>query len=71
MKLVDDDPDFLVGLALALDDHFHCNIFTSPDEVHAWAAENGLSLGQLKTSEKSNEITAIPELLRILEIKGV
>lgn len=38
--------------------------------VHAWAAENGLLLGQIKTSEKSNEITAIPELLKILEIKG-
>jgi predicted transposase YbfD/YdcC len=38
--------------------------------VHAWAATNGILLGQLKTEEKSNEITAIPELLNILEIKG-
>ena len=38
--------------------------------VHAWAAANGILLGQLKTEEKSNEITAIPELLKILEIKG-
>ncbi len=38
--------------------------------VHAWAADNGLLLGQLKTEEKSNEITAIPELLKMLEIKG-
>lgn len=38
--------------------------------VHAWAAENGILLGQVKTKEKSNEITAIPELLKILEIKG-
>lgn len=38
--------------------------------VHAWAAQNGVLLGQIKTKEKSNEITAIPELLKILEIKG-
>lgn len=38
--------------------------------VHAWAAANSLLLGQVKTSEKSNEITAIPELLQLLEIKG-
>ena len=38
--------------------------------VHAWAAENGVLLGQIKTEEKSNEITAIPELLKILELKG-
>jgi len=38
--------------------------------VHAWAAQNGVLLGQIKTEEKSNEITAIPELLKILEIKG-
>lgn len=36
LTLVDDDHDFLVGLALALDDHFHCNTFTSPDEVEAF-----------------------------------
>jgi len=38
--------------------------------VSAWAAENRLVLGQVKTEEKSNEISAIPELLRLLEIKG-
>jgi len=36
--------------------------------VSAWACENNLVLGQVRTSEKSNEITAIPELLDILEI---
>ena len=30
--------------------------------VNAWACENNLILGQLKTDKKSNEITAIPEL---------
>jgi predicted transposase YbfD/YdcC len=38
--------------------------------VSAWASENSLVLGQTKVDVKSNEITAIPELLRILEIGG-
>jgi predicted transposase YbfD/YdcC len=38
--------------------------------VSAWAAENSLVLGQVKTDEKSNEITAIPELLKLLDING-
>ena len=38
--------------------------------VSAWASENGLVLGELATSEKSNEITAIPELLKLLYLKG-
>lgn len=38
--------------------------------VSAWAAENGLALGQLKTNDKSNEITAVPKLLRVLELSG-
>jgi len=38
--------------------------------VSAWASENGLVLGQVKTDDTSNEITAIPELLRVLELTG-
>jgi predicted transposase YbfD/YdcC len=38
--------------------------------VSAWAADNGLALGQLKTNDKSNEITAVPKLLRALELSG-
>ena len=38
--------------------------------VNAWASETGIVLGQLRTSEKSNEITAIPELLDMLEVSG-
>lgn len=38
--------------------------------ISAWACTNGLVIGQIKTDEKSNEITAIPELLKQLEIKG-
>lgn len=38
--------------------------------VSAWAASNNIVLGQRKICEKSNEITAIPELLKILAIKN-
>jgi predicted transposase YbfD/YdcC len=38
--------------------------------VSAWACKNNLVLGQYKTNEKSNEITAIPELLKVLDLKG-
>src|SRR5580698_9604408 len=38
--------------------------------VSAWAEGNGLVLGQLKVADKSNEITAVPELLRVLELAG-
>lgn len=38
--------------------------------VSVWAGEFGLSLGQVACAEKSNEITAIPELLRLVDIKG-
>ena len=38
--------------------------------VSAWAVENHLSLGQVATHAKSNEITAIPELLKLLDLEG-
>src|SRR4051812_18265692 len=38
--------------------------------VSVWAGEYGLSLGQVACAEKSNEITAIPELLRLVDIEG-
>ena len=38
--------------------------------VSAWASANTLTLGQVKTGEKSNEITAIPQLLELLELSG-
>lgn len=38
--------------------------------VSAWSAENSLVLGQVRTEAKSNEITAIPALLTILDIEG-
>ncbi len=38
--------------------------------VSAWAVEKGIVLGQVKTDEKSNEMTAIPELIKQLELQG-
>jgi predicted transposase YbfD/YdcC len=38
--------------------------------VSVWASEFGLSLGQVACAEKSNEITAIPEVLRLVDING-
>jgi predicted transposase YbfD/YdcC len=38
--------------------------------VSAWASENGMILGQVKTDEKTNEITAIPELLDLIFVKN-
>jgi predicted transposase YbfD/YdcC len=38
--------------------------------VSAWASEQGLALGQLATEEKSNEITAIPELIDQIDVSG-
>lgn len=38
--------------------------------VSAWAQQNRLTLGQVKVATDSNEITAVPELLRLLDVKG-
>jgi predicted transposase YbfD/YdcC len=38
--------------------------------ISAWVREDGISLGQIKTDEKSNEITAIPKMLDTLDVKG-
>lgn len=38
--------------------------------VSAWLSDEGLVLGQIKTEDKSNEITAIPELLGLLDLRG-
>lgn len=43
---------------------------TIPYVVSAWASKNGLVLGQVKVDEKSNEITAVPELLNALKLDG-
>jgi len=41
-----------------------------PYMVNAWAVRNGLVLGQLRVAAKSNEITAVPQLLRALDLAG-
>lgn len=38
--------------------------------ISAWSSANGIVLGEVAADEKSNEITAIPELLKMLELKG-
>src|SRR3954462_3105018 len=38
--------------------------------VSAWASANGLTLGQVAVDAKSNEVTAIPQLIELLELKG-
>ena len=38
--------------------------------VSAWASDHGITLGQVATDEKSNEITAIPQLLEIIDVEG-
>ena len=43
---------------------------TAINMVSAWASENNMVLGQVKVDTKSNEITAIPQLLAMLEIAG-
>ncbi|HKM79630.1 MAG TPA: ISAs1 family transposase [Candidatus Acidoferrum sp.] len=50
--------------------HDHKNGLRALHSVTVWASEFGLSLGQVACDEKSNEITAIPELLRLVDIKG-
>jgi len=50
--------------------HDKANGLGALHSVSVWASELGLSLGQVACSEKSNEITAIPELLRLVDIAG-
>ena len=50
--------------------HDHGNGLGALHAVSVWASEFGLSLGQVVCAEKSNEITAIPELLRLVDIQG-
>jgi predicted transposase YbfD/YdcC len=50
--------------------HDHDKGLGALHSVSIWASEYGLSLGQMACAEKSNEITAIPELLKLVDIKG-
>ncbi len=64
-----------IGKHVAVDGKTVCGASRGGQEsklhiVSAWVREDGVTLGQLRTQEKSNEITAIPELLESLDIRG-
>ena len=65
-----DQPVLAVDGKTARRSHDHKNGFGTMHSVSVWASEFGLSLGQVACAEKSNEIMAIPELLRLVDIKG-
>jgi predicted transposase YbfD/YdcC len=65
-----DRPVFAVDGKTARRSHDRKNGLGPLHCVSVWASEYGLSLGQVACAEKSNEITAIPELLRLVDIKG-
>jgi predicted transposase YbfD/YdcC len=65
-----DRPVFAIDGKTARRSHDRKNGLGALHCVSVWASEYGLSLGQVACAEKSNEITAIPELLRLVDIKG-
>ena len=65
-----DKPIFAVDGKTARRSHDRQKGLGALHAVSVWASEFGLSLGQVACAEKSNEITAIPELLRLVDIKG-
>jgi len=65
-----DQPVYAVDGKTARRSHDRNNDLGALHSVSVWASEFGLSLGQVACAEKSNEITAIPELLRLVDIKG-
>ena len=65
-----DQPVLAVDGKTARRSHDRANGLGALHSVSVWASEFGLSLGQVACEEKSNEITAIPEVLRLVNIKG-
>ena len=65
-----DQPIFAVDGKTARRSHDRSKGLGALHSVSVWASEFGLSLGQVACAEKSNEITAIPELLQLVDIKG-
>src|SRR6516225_1654891 len=65
-----DQPVFAVDGKTARRSHDRKNGLGALHCVSVWASDFGLSLGQVACAEKSNEITAIPELLRLVDIQG-
>jgi predicted transposase YbfD/YdcC len=68
--------DLSAGEVIAIDGktlRHSYNTGTNQGAIHrvsAWASQNRLVLGQVKVDEKSNEITAIPQLLKVLDLHG-
>lgn len=65
-----EQPVFAVDGKTARRSHDRAHGLGPLHSVSVWASDFGLSLGQIACDEKSNEITAIPELLRLVDIKG-
>jgi predicted transposase YbfD/YdcC len=65
-----DQPVFAVDGKTARRSHDRGNGLGALHSVSVWASDFGLSLGQRACAEKSNEITAIPQLLGLVNIKG-
>lgn len=76
MTWVEEIREKISGEIVAIDGKTICGSKSIPDNkkpvhiVSAWASQNGLVLGELAVEEKSNEITAIPALLKMLELSG-
>ena len=65
-----EQPIFAVDGKTARRSHDRKNGLGALHSVSVWASDFGLSLGQVACAEKSNEITAIPQLLKLVDIKG-
>src|SRR5262245_20878148 len=65
-----EQPIFSVDGTTARRSHDRKKRWGAVHTVSVWAREFGLSLGQVACAEKSNEITAIPEVLRLVDING-
>lgn len=65
-----DRPVFAVDGKTSRRSHDRKKALGALHSVSVWASEFGLSLGQVACADKSNEITAIPELLQLVDIKG-
>lgn len=76
MKWIGEISASLKGSIIAIDGKTVCgarDVHEEKSSIHivsAWASKYRIVIGQIKTDEKSNEITAIPELLKLLDISG-
>jgi predicted transposase YbfD/YdcC len=65
-----DQPIYAIDGKTARRSHDRKKALGALHSVSVWASEFGLSLGQVACADKSNEITAIPELLKLVDIRG-